>query len=203
MPKDLGGMGFRDLWEFNSAMLTKTAWRLQDQQTMIWARVMKGLYFLRGDLMSAKKGARSSWVWASILTRRDVLQKYGIWKVGNGKKIKVFHDAWVPGIQGHSLRETGEEDEQENIYLEKLITPTDRRWELNQISLTTKDEEIKSIKCIYLSKQTRDDRLVLLSTVNGIATHKIVYRRLRESTLENSTRDDDGRNEEMEEVMEQ
>lgn len=57
MPNDMGGMRFRDIRDFNMAMLTKMAWRLQDENVSMWARVMKGLYFPRGNLMNATKGA--------------------------------------------------------------------------------------------------------------------------------------------------
>lgn len=60
LPIDMDGMGFRDLCDFNTTMLTKMAWRLQDDQTSLWTWVLKGLYFPRGELMNANKGARLS-----------------------------------------------------------------------------------------------------------------------------------------------
>lgn len=68
MPKDMGGMDFRDLTDFNTAMLTKITWRLQNENESIWSRIMNGLYYPRGGLVNAKKGVRPSWVWTSILT---------------------------------------------------------------------------------------------------------------------------------------
>lgn len=45
--KDEGGMGFRDLLIFNRAraMLGKQAWLLAQDQTPLWCRTLKGLYF--------------------------------------------------------------------------------------------------------------------------------------------------------------
>lgn len=96
------GMGFKDLWDFNSTMLTITTWRLKDNQTKIWSQVINGLYYPRWEFIKARKWARPSWAWTSILHGRDVLDSHGIWQVGNGRRIRVFNDAWVPGMSGPS-----------------------------------------------------------------------------------------------------
>lgn len=77
MPKDMGGFEFRDLWDFNTAMLTKMASRLQDNPTALWAQVVRGMYYPRSDLMEAKRGVHPSWAWSSILQGRDVMLKHG------------------------------------------------------------------------------------------------------------------------------
>lgn len=55
MPKDMGGLGFRDLWVFNKAMLTKTEWRLHDNLTSLWAQVMTN--------NMRRQGTRGSFGW--------------------------------------------------------------------------------------------------------------------------------------------
>lgn len=48
MPKYMGGMGFKDVTDFNTTMLTKTTWRLHEEQDSLWIQVMKGVYFPKG-----------------------------------------------------------------------------------------------------------------------------------------------------------
>ena len=58
-PKNEGGMGFRDLYSFNLAMLSKQCWRLIINPGSLCARVLKAKYYPNVSLLQAtlKKGA--------------------------------------------------------------------------------------------------------------------------------------------------
>ena len=43
--KDEGGLGFKDITDFNMAMLGKQLWRLIDKPTTLFTRVFKGQYY--------------------------------------------------------------------------------------------------------------------------------------------------------------
>lgn len=43
--KDEGGLGFKDLRDFNTAMLGKQFWRLIEKPNTLFSRVFKGRYF--------------------------------------------------------------------------------------------------------------------------------------------------------------
>jgi hypothetical protein len=72
-PKNLGGMGFRDLLLFNQAMLGCQGWRLLTEPNSLCARVLKGRYFPLCDFCHAPKPRSSSYTWRSILFGRDLL----------------------------------------------------------------------------------------------------------------------------------
>lgn len=67
MRKDFGGLGFKDLVDFNKAMLGKQTWRILQQPNALWCKVIKSIYYPRGDIWTAKKGIRPSWGWQSLL----------------------------------------------------------------------------------------------------------------------------------------
>lgn len=73
MPKQEGGMGFRDLKTFNLSLLAKQGWRLLLDPDSLWARVMKGRYFPNCSLLDAKKWGKASWAWSSLPVSRDVI----------------------------------------------------------------------------------------------------------------------------------
>lgn len=54
-------MDFRDLYEFNLALITKQCWRLITEPDSIWAKTLKGVYFPNEIFLQARKGSRASW----------------------------------------------------------------------------------------------------------------------------------------------
>ena len=63
LPKSHGGLGFRDIKNFNLAMLGKQGWRLMTNPDSLCARVLKGKYYPQGDFMSAGKKKNASHTW--------------------------------------------------------------------------------------------------------------------------------------------
>lgn len=59
--KQEGGLGFKDLLAFNTAMLGKQAWRISQYPNSLWGQLMKGLYFSSCNFWNAGKGSCPSW----------------------------------------------------------------------------------------------------------------------------------------------
>ena len=59
-PKSQGGMGFKQLKQFNLALLAKQGWRLQLSGDSLLYRVFKAKYFPRCDFLQASLGANPS-----------------------------------------------------------------------------------------------------------------------------------------------
>ena len=62
-----GGMGFRDLRNFNLAMLAKQGWRLLHEKESLVFRCFKAKYFPRGNFLEATYVPNNSFVWNSLL----------------------------------------------------------------------------------------------------------------------------------------
>lgn len=48
-PKSVGGLGYRILEDFNSALLAKQLWRLIDHPKLLFAKIFKGMYYRNTD----------------------------------------------------------------------------------------------------------------------------------------------------------
>lgn len=96
LPKEQGGMGFRDLKTFNIALLAKQGWRLHNHSNSLFYRVFKAKYFPHSNFVNAVTGSRPSYVRQSILAAQGIVRKGLMWRVGNGKRIHIWQDSWLP-----------------------------------------------------------------------------------------------------------
>ncbi|KAH9781766.1 putative reverse transcriptase/RNA-dependent DNA polymerase [Citrus sinensis] len=91
-----GGLGFREFSCFNQALVAKQAWRLLQYPNSLVSRVLQARYFRNSSFLCAKAGANASYIWRSIMWGRQVIKKGMRWRIGNGKKIAIFSDNWLP-----------------------------------------------------------------------------------------------------------
>ncbi|XP_035543551.1 uncharacterized mitochondrial protein AtMg00310-like [Juglans regia] len=101
--KEIGGLGFRDLRCFNLALLSKQGWRILQNPTSLVAQILKQKYFNKGDLLEAKLGTRPSFAWRGIHAGLILLKKGLIWRAGNGQKINIWQDKWIPSLPAQKI----------------------------------------------------------------------------------------------------
>lgn len=77
------------------AMLAKQCWRLLKWPESLAARVMREKYYPGMDFMDSNLGKRPSFVWRSIWQAKPFHEGL-MWRVGNGSKIKLWDDKWIP-----------------------------------------------------------------------------------------------------------
>ena len=179
--KDQGGMGFKDLVMFNEVMLTKLTWRLLHVDNSLFYRVFKSRFFPRGTIFEAKDSSSASYAWKSILKGRDVISKGAIWRVGDGKQIRIWGDNWLPS------RNTAEITTpimlgQEKSSVEVLINPITRSWRSYIIDHVFGATKVDLIKSIPLSSSSQPNVLIWPFTPTGHYLVKSGSRFLQESS---------------------
>lgn len=60
--KDHGGLGLKEFYAFNTALLCKQVWRLLTKPNLLMSKVLKSRYFPKSDLFQVKTKARDSWL---------------------------------------------------------------------------------------------------------------------------------------------
>ncbi|XP_043710140.1 uncharacterized protein LOC122659048 [Telopea speciosissima] len=85
LPKPDGGLGFKDLFIQNQALLAKLGWQLISNEESLWARLLKSIYYPSSSFFLVQTGSRPSWAWRSILLGKQLLDQGLIWIVRDGK----------------------------------------------------------------------------------------------------------------------
>ncbi|XP_035551759.1 uncharacterized protein LOC118349911 [Juglans regia] len=172
--KEMGGLGFRDLRCFNLALLSKQGWRILQNPTSLVAQVLKQKYFNKGDLLEAKLGTRPSFAWRGIHASLTLLKKCLIWRVGNGQKINIWQDRWIPSLPAQKILTPREAD----CWCDKvsdIIEPHLKQWQEPLLCELFTPQEIEGIKAIPISLGGREDILIWQLSQNNKYTVKSGY----------------------------
>ncbi|XP_057775115.1 uncharacterized protein LOC130994097 [Salvia miltiorrhiza] len=57
-------------------------------------------YFPRNDLLMANNAHNPSYAWKSLLAGHDLIEKGIAWRLGNGNRIRIGKDCWLPNGKG-------------------------------------------------------------------------------------------------------
>ena len=82
--------------KFNEVMLAKQVWRLLTDHTCLFYLVFSSKYFPNGSVLDAKPSS-GSYAWQSIVKAIPPIKSSMLWRVGDGKQIKIFGERWLPG----------------------------------------------------------------------------------------------------------
>ena len=96
MSKKEGGMGFRDIENFNLALLGKQVWRIMQKPECLMARMLKRRYFNDTNILNATPQRKASFVWKSLMQGRDLIKRGLRFIIGDGSHINTWVDPWLP-----------------------------------------------------------------------------------------------------------
>ena len=172
-PKNEGGLGFRDLEGFNSALLGKQSWRILQKPQCLMARVLKGRYFHDTNILNAKQGANASFIWKSILHGRDLLKKGLRYVIGDGTMVNAWLDPWLP--QHPPIAPRKKNESVQNCMVSDLMNGAGTDWNETKIREYVHPEDIDKILRLKLSPSGRGDLLGWHYTKEGFYTVKSAY----------------------------
>ena len=168
-----GGLGFRDPEAFNQALLAKQAWRILLYPASLCARVLKARYFPDNSIMSATCPSGGSFTFRSILHGRDLLLEGLIWRVGDGSKINVHHDNWIP--RSGSMNPLGAVYVQRVTRVVDLLSPDGTSWSSARVDEMFSPDDAADIKQIAVGGPGTEDTLAWNYTKNGVFSVRSAY----------------------------
>jgi hypothetical protein len=158
--KSIGGLGFRDLVVFNKAFLAKQGWRILQDSNSVAAQILKAKYFPKCTFLEAPLGSKPSFAWRSLFNDKDLLSQGLIWRIGNGKSVKIWGDRWLPTP---------------TTYVAELIDEEQWSWKVNLLQEVFSEEEAKIISNIPLSPLLPKDKLIWRGTTHGEFSVRSAY----------------------------
>ncbi|BFG21532.1 hypothetical protein CerSpe_078060 [Prunus speciosa] len=170
--KEAGGMGFRDLRCFNLAMLAKIGWRIIKHPDSLLATTFRDKYFRSSDFMRAVAGRGSSWGWKGIVEGRKILEAGMRWRIGNGQKVRICLDKWVPKPSTFKIYSRHPDMP---ILVQGLIDDQTQMWNRDLILRCFSCVEAQTILSLPLSRWGCDDKLVWHFTAHGGYTVRTGY----------------------------
>ena len=173
MPKEKGGMGFRDLRLFNQALLAKQAWRLIQFPDSLCARLLKAKYYPHGNLADTAFIQNASPCWQGICHGLDLLKKGIVWRIGVGDKVRVWRDNWIP--RGN-LKITGKQSHTRIKWVSELIDPVTRTWNEELIRKILLPHDVDEVLKIRLPQSTSEDFIAWHFERSGVFLVRSVYR---------------------------
>lgn len=98
LPKEEGGLGFRDLKVLNKAYMMKLAWCLAFEPEKLWVKIMKAKYNCGAFAMPQVEVRHSCYnVWRAIVDIWPAMESNIFWCIGNGNSVHFWKDKWIPG----------------------------------------------------------------------------------------------------------
>jgi len=158
-PKQEGGLGFRNFSCFNRALLAKQGWRLIQYPESLAAQVLKAKYYPRSSFWEATGGHQPSFTWRSLLKGRELLKEGCYWRVGNGTRIKIWKDKWLPKSHNHLVHSTPR-DLPAEANVSALIDHVNRAWRVQTIRQIFSHAQAEEIISIPLSNTDLQDELM-------------------------------------------
>jgi hypothetical protein len=132
-------------------------WQCITRPESLLPKVLKAKYFPKCDFLNAKPSQNMSYTWNNILKAGWILKKGGLWKIGNGEKINVWHDNRLPEQIGFKTWSV-EDKRPPQKYVKDLILPILKSWNhglINRLFLPFEAHRI--IKILIINNNYPDE----------------------------------------------
>lgn len=152
--KAKGGLGFRQLYEFNVALLGKQGWRLISDEHSLVSRLYKARYYPNESFLTAKVGNNPSYIWRSILEAHILLKKGSVRRISSGKEVSILNDPWLWDVENPYVITNHAAIEGQSV--SSLMITNQKVWDINLIRDVFVDRDANLILVIPLDESEND-----------------------------------------------
>ena len=188
LPKELGGLGLHNMKDRNNALLAKLCWRLACDQEAPWANMLATKYLSPNRISEVGRKLPCFSIWTACKKGGPVYVKGLKWAVGNGEKVRVWNDFWLPMCSLRTLIEGPLTCDEDLITLNHCFDQN-HEWQAQSLSFDLPEHILNAIKATPLScRYETEDSLQWEFSKNGFFSLKSAYllaKGLNPSNLDN------------------
>ncbi|CAN1844657.1 Putative ribonuclease H protein At1g65750 [Linum perenne] len=161
-------------------MLGKQGWKLLADPNALVSRIYKAKYYPKGDFLSAIEGENSSYIWKSIWAAQKVIKAGYRWRLGSGKRAKVWGETWLREEAGLRVL-PAREDELRDMVVSDLLIPELPEWDAELIEDLMGPQEADCVLGMKPPCSSDDDERIWHFSQNGLYTVRSAYRLITEA----------------------
>jgi hypothetical protein len=98
IPRDEGGLGIKNMHEFNLALIAKLGWKLLSNSDCLWVNQLQRKYLKYGDFLSSPASSSASWLWKGIQKIKTFISAGACLRVSRLSSSPVWTSNWVPTL---------------------------------------------------------------------------------------------------------
>ncbi|XP_026459195.1 uncharacterized protein LOC113359837 [Papaver somniferum] len=144
--------------------------KLDTIQRQFWAKYSRNSSLVHLDKLKDE----SSWLWRSIYSGLEVVQKHTRWLVRCGSKINIWLDVWVTGLDSPPVPVVGISSLDNFSFVCDLFQPGTRQWDINIVN-TLFSQDCANLILNLSVPNTGDDTLIWRPDRKGKFTVKNAY----------------------------
>ncbi|KAK1645940.1 hypothetical protein QYE76_063745 [Lolium multiflorum] len=173
-PKNLGGIGFRDTKLMNQALLARQCWRIINNPKSLCARLLKSIYFPRGNFLDTVFRQDASPSWHGIEYGLELIKEGIITRVGNGKSVNIWRDNWLP--RDYNLKVTPGKTNTRVRRVNQLLRNGSNEWNEDLVKKVCYSQDVKWILKLKLPITACEDLVAWHYEQSGVFSVKSAYR---------------------------
>lgn len=173
-----GGLGVKNLKNFNISILAKQGWKLLNNSNPLVSAIMKAKYYPKTDFLNAEIGESPSYIWRSILDAKDAIKAGCRRRIGDGASTYVWEVPWLPDGDNGFVSTTMPVHLKE-ARVQNLIDMEGRDWDAEVLHDIFNERDVDLINRIPIPAVQRDDSWFWLRDDKGQFTVRSCYRWLQ------------------------
>jgi hypothetical protein len=152
IPRHLGGLGIRNMYDVNLALVTILGWKLLSNLDCLWVNQLREKYIYYGTFLSSPVVSNASWLWKGILHCKSLLTSGACLQVSINSHFPIWTTSWIPTLPNFrpSLKFPSNR-EQPSLFISDLLILGSSIWNISKILSLFDDLSAQEILKIHIS----------------------------------------------------